>query len=241
MMRKWIAGAFALLMIVGAGMIWSGTIRLHEPSQTEYPVRGVDVSHWQGEIDWEELAAQGIDFAFIKATEGSGYVDECFEKNWADAQKTALRVGAYHFFSFDSSGEAQAENFMRNVPIFEDMLPPVIDVEFYGDKAKNPPEKQDVCRELNALIMKLKEYTGKTSILYATQAAYRRYLAGDFELCDIWIRDVIGVPKLADGREWTFWQYTDRGTLAGYSGEEKYIDVNVFNGTAAEFAGYGMK
>lgn len=93
------------------GLIWPNT-----PSKKKYPVRGVDVSSYQGEIDWETLENQDIDFAFIKATEGSGYEDEYFQQNFQNASETGIRIGAYHFFSFDSSGITQAENFIKTVP-----------------------------------------------------------------------------------------------------------------------------
>ena len=93
---------------------------------------GIDVSYHQGDIDWETLSRQGIDFAFIKATEGSGYADTYFRNNYKNAADTDIRIGAYHFFSFDSPGKTQAENFIRTVPVTDDMLPPVIDLEYYG-------------------------------------------------------------------------------------------------------------
>ena len=77
---------------------------------------GVDVSAFQGKIDWHILAGESISFAFIKATEGSGYVDDNFEDNWRKASQTDLKIGAYHFFSYDSSGLTQAENFIQTVP-----------------------------------------------------------------------------------------------------------------------------
>ena len=78
---------------------------------------------------------------FIKATEGSSFVDEHFAYNYAEARKTDLAVGAYHFFSYDSPGAAQAENFINTVAPHAGMLPPVIDVEFYGDKEKKSAGK----------------------------------------------------------------------------------------------------
>lgn len=89
-------------------MVYNGIIWFNNPSEEEFPVRGIDVSEYQGEIDWKTLSKQNIDFVFIKATEGSGYTDSCFVYNFDEAQKTDLRVGAYHFFSYDSEGAAQA-------------------------------------------------------------------------------------------------------------------------------------
>ena len=201
-------------------LIWNGVILLNNPSDDDYPVRGIDVSHYQGEIDWQTLSSQELSFTFIKATEGSSYVDECFAYNFAEAQKCGIAVGAYHFFSFDSPGETQAENFIGHVAPFEGMLPPVIDLEFYGDNVKNPPDRELVSVELEALIDALEAYYRLKPIIYTTEKAYEIYLSGEYDEYDIWIRDVVAKPKLSDGREWTFWQYTNRETLDGYKGEE---------------------
>ncbi|RAS82315.1 GH25 family lysozyme [Priestia endophytica] len=206
----------------------------------DYPVKGVDVSAYQGEIDWKTLAKQDVDFAFIKSTEGSSHVDQHFENNWKEAKGTPLRTGAYHFFSFDSSGVTQAQNFIKTVPREEGSLPPVIDVEFYGDKKKNPPDRNKIEKELQTMVKKLEEHYKQHVILYTTKEAYDLYIKGSFKQCDIWIRDVFTKPSLSDKRTWTFWQYTDREKLEGYDGAEKFIDVNVFNGSEKEFEKYGL-
>ena len=241
-MRKRIVLSAALLLILSgcilAACFYTGVLLFNNPSKKDYPVRGGDVSSYQGEIDWPLLAEQDIQFAFIKATEGSSLVDPCFESNYAGAAQTALRIGAYHFFSYDSSGEAQADLFTATVPPLKNMLPPVIDVEFYGDKETHPPDRAEVMENLTVMIRRLEEHYGMTPILYATEKSYRLYLADAFEECDIWIRDVVSRPVLSDGREWTFWQYANRGRLKGYAGREPYIDLNVWQGDAEEFAAY---
>lgn len=233
--------AFGIVILFGVIMFFlvsNGIILLNNPSREDFPVRGVDVSNYQGEIDWQKLSGEDIQFAFIKATEGSGYVDDKFTQNYENAQKTNIKVGAYHFFSYDSSGETQAENFINTVPKSDDMLPPVIDVEFYGDKKENLPNKEKTQKELGALIAKLEEYYEKTPIIYATEKSYKLYIADKYDSCDIWIRNVYMKPSLSDGREWTFWQYTSKEQLSGYSGDEKFIDMNVFNGSESDFESY---
>lgn len=234
-----VLAAVLALGLTLCALVYNGTILLNNPSRRQYPVRGVDVSHWQGDIQWDVLAQQDISFAFIKATEGSSYVDDCFARNWIAAQQTGLRVGAYHFFSFDSAGETQARNFIRNVDAFPGMLPPVIDLEFYGDKAIHPPEAASVRRELDAMIALLEAHYGMEPIIYATNASYKLYLQDAYEHCGIWIRSVFAPPRMPDGRAWTFWQYTDRERLPGYSGDEPFIDMNVFCGTREEFSRFG--
>lgn len=226
--------AIAILAI----LFFNGIIRFNTPKKTDFPVRGVDISSFQGEIDWQTLSKQGIQFAFIKATEGSSFVDENFKANYEQARKTDLTVGAYHFFSYDSSGDEQAKNFIANVPKDKNMMPPVVDIEFYGDKEKNLPQKENVQSELNALLQKLQEYYGKKPIIYATQKSYKLYISDSFSDYDIWIRDVFFKPSLPDGRRFLFWQYSDKAKLDGYNGKEKFIDMNVFNGTQEEFNNY---
>lgn len=227
----------AIILLVLTLLLWGflGIIKFNNPSKEQYPVRGIDVSAYQGEINWKKLSEQDIQFAYIKATEGSSFVDEYFQKNYKNAQETNLKIGAYHFFSYDSDGATQAENFIKNVEKIDNMLPPVIDVEFYGDKKKNPTNKEQVQEQLKILIDKLKENYGITPIIYATNKSYKLYIANNFEDCEIWIRDIIKFPNLPDSREWTFWQYTNRERLEGYSGKEKFIDMNIFNGSQQEF------
>lgn len=237
-----VAGGLLFLALLMGVLFYNGIITFNHPSREDYPVRGVDVASYQGEIDWEILSKQGIQFAFIKATEGSTFVDAYFEKNYANAIRTDLRIGAYHFFSFDSAGSAQAENFIKTVSIYDDMLPPVVDVEFYGKYVSSPPSNVDaVKRELRILLEALEAEYGRTPIIYATHESYKRFFKNDFEKYDIWIRDIFTCPTLSDGRAWTFWQYTNRGQLEGYQGVEKFIDINVFAGTVEEFERYGRE
>ena len=94
----------------------------------------------------------------IKATEGSAHQDECFSENWQAAEKTNLYLGAYHFFSFDSEGDKQAAFYINTVGNLEGKLAPVIDVEYYGDKRSNPPEKTDVVENLRAMLDTLEQH-----------------------------------------------------------------------------------
>ena len=230
--------ALLVVSVVIFALVWNGIIILNGISSCQYDIKGVDVSSYQGEIDWNVLSSQKISFAFIKATEGSSFVDKYFAYNFQEAQKTSLSVGAYHFFSYDSEGKTQAENFINTVIPFEGMLPPVIDLEFYGDKEKNPPDRADVEKQLKVMLVLLEEHYNQKPIIYATEKSYELYLSNDYKEYDIWIRNVISKPKLSDNRMWTFWQYTNRERFEGYNGKEKYIDVNIFNGSSEEYSAY---
>lgn len=229
-----------VICIVFISLVLNGTILLNRPDRERF-VTGIDVSAYQGEIDWKTLSAEDIFFVFIKATEGSTFVDEKFDYNFKEAAKTSLAVGAYHFFSYDSSGKTQAENFISNVTPFKGMLPPVIDLEFYGDKADFPPQRDKVEKELKTMLTLLEEHYGQKPVIYATEKSYDLYLSDDYKEYDIWIRNVISKPKLSDDRNWTFWQFTNRERLDGYKGEEKYIDMNIFNGDTEKWSEYLKK
>ena len=117
------------------------------PSERRYPRQGIDISHHQGHIAWAKLPRQGVDFAYIKATEGSDRVDRRFSINWRAADEAGVHRGAYHFFGLCSSGRAQAANFVRTVPYDAGALPPAVDLEFPGN-CKRRPSRAKVHREL---------------------------------------------------------------------------------------------
>lgn len=125
-----------------------------------------------------------------------------FAENWEAAKKTELRVGAYHFFSFDSPGESQL----------------------------NPSDQEAVCTQLEVMLQGLEAYYGVKPVIYATEDTLQFYLEGRFEEYPLWIRNVVKKPDTGN-RDWLFWQYTNRKRLAGYEGDETYIDVNVFCGS----------
>ncbi|MCI2062737.1 MAG: glycoside hydrolase family 25 [Eubacteriaceae bacterium] len=202
-----------------------------------YQIRGVDVSSYQGTIDWNTLADQNIAFAYIKATEGSSHVDSKFTANWTNAQSTDLRIGAYHFMSFESSGEAQAANFTGTVTKVHNMLPPVIDVEYYGNYNAVTVNQASVDAILTPLIKAVKSKYGMDPVLYTTPSIYKRFIKNRYDN-DIWIADSSFSQPLSGGREWTFCQYSYSGIMKGYSGGVKHIDLDVWNGSKLAFTLY---
>lgn len=247
--------------------VYRGYVHVNGPAAGRYPVRGIDVSHYQGEIDWGLVAGQGIDFAYVKATEGSSHVDERFAGNMAGAMEAGVFAGAYHFFSFDSPGISQAENFLETTGTFEGAMVPAVDVEFYGDKRENPPDAGAVETELRNFLDRVDADRGQRPVIYATREAWELYIRGRFQEYPLWIRDIWREPNLGEdawekgesaagsdgeGNEqgdgpgdepengngekgWTFWQYTNRGRLKGFSGVEEFVDLNVFFGTEEQW------
>lgn len=226
----------ALLFLTGLSAILVLTKRIHLNNFfiKPYPVRGVDVSHYQGDIDWNVIESQNISFAFIKATEGSGYVDDCFARNWENVSKTSILAGAYHFFSFDSEGDKQAASYIETVGDLDGKLAPVVDVEYYGNKRSDPPKRAEVVRNLTAMLDALEQHYEVKPIIYTTYTIYNEYIKGEFEDYPLWVRSVYCPPSVLFGNNWSFWQYMDTAMLDGYTGAEQYIDVNVFRGTRQE-------
>ena len=191
---------------------------------------GVDVSAYQANIDMNKLKEQNIKFIYIKATEGSKTQDKKFAENWENAKKADLLSGAYHFFSYDSEGKTQAENFINTVGTdIKGRLLPVVDVEYYGDKEQNPPNKDDVIRELKIFLEMLEEQYGVKPLVYTRTDIYDKYLKGEFDEYKKWISSLYTPLSWNYKDDWYIWQYLNRGELEGYTGGEKYIDLNILN------------
>ena len=92
-------------------------------------VKGIDVAHWEPEIDWARVRAHEIRFAFIKATQGTDFVDDKFLPHWTGAKQAGILRGAYHFIDPRVDGRRQAEHFLRTVKVEPGDLPPVLDLE----------------------------------------------------------------------------------------------------------------
>ena len=227
----WMINSGLFLWLIYAAYT-QGYIRFNYPSPQKYPVRGIDISHHQGQINWEKLQTENIKFAYIKATEGGDHKDTLFEQNWKKAQSIGLVTGAYHFFTFCRTGAEQADNFIATVTKAASQLPPAIDLEF-GGNCKKTPTKAILLAQLQTFIDKITQAYGQHPIIYATNDSYNHFLAGEkLENIPIWIRNIYKQPELSDGRKWLFWQFAHQGRLKGIYG---IVDLNVFHGTELEF------
>lgn len=203
-------------------------------SDVTYPagtVRGIDISHYQAEIDWDKLANATIQdsplrFVFIKATEGTDQFDPYFNRNFHAAKQHGIIRGAYHFFSTLSPARRQAEHFCRMVQLEEGDLPPVLDVETEVDKTGDYSRSQ-LTRELLIWLDIVEKHYGVTPILYASYSFRKTYLSNAaFLKYPYWIAHYY-VDNLHYTGPWAFWQHTDAGHIDGIKG---YVDVNLFNG-----------
>lgn len=195
-----------------------------------YPVVGVDVSNHQGRIDWDRLAASGVAFAYIKATEGATFRDRSFERNWAEAARTGVARGAYHFFTLCRSGAEQAQNFIETVPKDPAALPPVVDAEHMGPCTETPTPGNHVTM-LEELIAALESHYGRRPLVYTTAEFDGAMLRGELAGESFWARSLVIPPTFRTG-SWVIWQYHNRGRRPGVDGD---VDLNAFRGTRTAF------
>jgi lysozyme len=219
-----------VLLVAVAALYWFGIWIPNRPSITTYPVRGLDVSHHQGPIDWVAVKNAGMTFAYIKATEGSDYKDPAFVRNWSDSAAAGIARGAYHFFTLGTSGQLQANNFIATVPVESSVLPPAIDLEFSGYNVGRNIAGNDFVRELSVFYDALVTRYDKLPVVYTTYRFKKQYLRS-MPLDRLWIREILTKPRL-EAEPWIFWQFSARSRVAGIS---TFVDVDVFKGNADEF------
>jgi len=226
--RRVALGAVAVLMAAAGAALLSGR---WSPWATGL-AQGVDVSRHQETIDWPALAADDVRFVYIKATEGSDYVDPRFAANWAGAGAVGLARGAYHFFTLCRSGAEQADNFIRVVPRVEGALPHALDMEHLGP-CRTRPALTDVAGEARVFLDRVAAHYGRRPIVYTTEPFHDLHLArmtGE----GFWMRSLFVRPRARAG-EWILWQHHNRGRRRGIVGP---VDLNAFRGDAGAFAAW---
>lgn len=200
-----------------------------------FPVHGIDVSKYQGTIDWPAVRNAGIAFAFIKATEGGDRFDERFKKYWRGAGQAGIPRSAYHFYYFCRPAIEQADWFIRNVPRERGTLPHVLDMEWnaHSPTCQLRPPAQVVRREMNIFLDRIERHYGKRPIIYTTVDFHEENLAGHMRDEVFWLRSVKAHPRVTyPGRNWAFWQYTGTGRVPGIAGD---TDINVFAGSRSNW------
>lgn len=197
------------------------------PDPDIYRVRGIDISHHNGKVDFDRLskADAAVDFIYVKATEGTSFVDPHFRRNVLHASRAGIPVGVYHFFRYDKDGELQALNLLQALKGREFLLPPAIDVEDWGNPDGHATAT--IVERLRALIARL-ELEGCHPIIYTNLEGYHRLIKGNFDDYPLWIASFSNPPLDVDPENvrWTLWQYTHRGSVPGISGD---TDINVVN------------
>lgn len=199
----------------------------------DYSVHGIDVSYYQGKIDWKKVKAMEEDevkirFAFIKATEGLFSVDPYFQRNWREAPKAGIVCGAYHFFRPQKPGEWQAKFFLQTVKFEAGDLPPVVDIEQLNGVS---PSKMRA--ELTEFVKHIERRTGVKPIIYTGLSFFTDYLQGHFDAYPLWIAHYHKSKlKVNKSTNWFFWQHSDKARISGIN---HVVDFNAFNGDSTAF------
>ena len=191
-------------------------------------VKGIDVSYYQGTIDWARVRADGVEFAFSRISDGLNTIDSKFAANWAGSKAAGVLRGAYQYFRPSQDALAQADLFLEKLgPLGADDLPPVIDVE--ADGGLSPSQ---VAAKVRIWIDRVEAATGRRPIIYTGFYFWRDSVgSADFLPSPLWHAQytTAACPNIAaPWTDWALWQFTDSGRVAGITGN---VDVNRFNGT----------
>lgn len=212
--RGWLFAAAVLTSVVAVVVI-------RDVSQTEIAeprTKGIDVSHHQGEIDWEKVAGDSVNFAYIKASEGTGFKDERYAENFRAARQAGVTAGPYHFFTLCSDGREQGEWFVDVAPPTDGALRPAVDLEFsrFCDKR---PSKLEFRTNLEEFLDVVESAWGHEALLYVHDRFEKKYPTRDLNR-PRWRVNLNQRPK----GEWDLWQKSHTGKVAGIKGP---VDLNV--------------
>ena len=205
--------------VASVALLWFVVVPQARPALATDEGYGIDVSNHQGAIDWAAVAADGVQFAYLKATEGRSFVDPYFAASWTGARAAGVRPGAYHFFSLCSSGSDQAEAFLRTAPPEADALPPALDLEILGGCADRPPPDL-VQAELDAFSRRVEQAWGRPLLVYARRSWTQRYPQPAGEARPQWRTSFFVRP----GRDWAVWQVHYFARVDGVRGR---VDLDV--------------
>lgn len=201
----------------------------------DHPVHGIDASRHQPQIDWRTARANGVTFAWLKATEGGDILDPAFRDNWRAARRAGVAHGAYHFFYHCRPAAEQARWFIRHVPREAGSLPPVLDLEWtpFSPTCTIRRSGAVIRSEARIFLQAIEAHYGKRPVIYTSVDFYRDTQLWRVGPYDFWLRSVAAHPdELYGGRPWTFWQYSATGAVPGVPGE---VDLNAFNGSASQW------
>ncbi|MFB3389145.1 glycoside hydrolase family 25 protein [Flavobacterium sp. LAR06] len=189
-------------------------------------VIGIDVSEFQGKIDWEEVEVleekYPVHFVFVRATAGNDRVDGQFKKNWEGAKENKIMRGAYHYYRPNENSIEQANLFIKTVKLQKGDLPPVLDIE---KLPKNQP-LDSLKKGLKRWLTKVEKHYQVRPIIYTGESYYDDFLKEEFSEYLFWIANYnFYREKIED--DWLFWQFTEKASLPGI---KHRVDVNIYNG-----------
>jgi len=236
---------FSILALVALGLAGCGggggvfDVDDGLPHPSDYPIHGIDVSKYQGDIDWSAVKAAGVKFVWIKATEGGDHADEKFAANWACAKMAGIPHGAYHFVYWCRPPSEEVAWFEQNVPVEDDALPPVLDVEATPTSATchRHLERDSAIADMRVMLEEMERHYGHRPVIYTSVDFFEAILSGGaFSDYPIWVRSTKHHPSVRYGsRKWHFWQYQADGYTPGIVG---HVDQNAYYGSLAQWQAF---
>jgi GH25 family lysozyme M1 (1,4-beta-N-acetylmuramidase) len=222
-------GGKSVSSLYGVSVVYAATglFRSTATSTTGYR-EGIDVSHWQGWIDWVKVRNAGKSFVYAKATEGIGWKDASYDRNKSGAMGQGLKFGAYHFARPTNDPVREADWFVDTMGLKRGMLLPALDIEVTDGLGPTA-----LTSWVKAWLQRVYNRTGAKAAIYTSPSFWRDKLSNSRWFADngyrvLWVANWgTSSPSVpADdwgGRSWTFWQYTSDGTVPGISGR---VDLN---------------
>ena len=187
-------------------------------------VNGVDVSHFQGQVDWQKVKADSISYVYLKATDGITYTDPKYIDNSSELYKVGLAFGSYHFFEPDDDPIDQAKHYISVTSQQKDILRPVLDVEI--SRGKTP---QEISESVAKWLSYVEEDLNCQPIIYTYASYWEEFLGDDFTEYDLWLADYASTPNPPKNKQdWLMWQYSQKGKVNGISGmvDRDYLQTN---------------
>ena len=205
---------------------------LHRPASFDpdhYPVRGIDVSNHNGEVQWDLVAEQGYRFVYLKASEGATHIDARFRQNAQKAAAAGLKVGAYHFFRKNRDGEAQASNMLAATHGVALDLPLVVDGEDWEND--HWQDEAEVRARLRTMVSNLIRQ-GRRVMISTNGDGYSKFYQPNFPQLDLWLCSFNSPDSLRLTHGHTLQQYSHWGEVEGIEGD---VDLDLFVGSEKEW------
>ncbi len=189
-------------------------------------IPGIDVSHYQGTVNWPQVAGAGMAYAFVKATQGVSTVDSQFAVNWPGVKAAQLLRGAYHFYQPGDDPQQQAEHFLSVASLEPGDLLPVLDIETMGSQTAG-----EIVQGIGVWLQTVQTAIGRGPIVYTAPGFWNGLGTQQFGMYPLWVAEYgVSSPKIPAGwTSWAFWQSSETGSVAGVTGS---VDLDVFQGTS---------
>lgn len=194
-------------------------------------LQGIDVSYYQGSINWSQVKAAGNSFAIIRVSDGTGFMDPKFSANWSGSKSAGVVHGTYQFFRPGQSANAQADiviNNLRSAGFGSGDIPPVLDVE-----VRDGQSNATIVAGIKAWVSKVQGALGRKPIIYSSPSFWSGLGNPTISGARLWIAHWgVSCPNVPTGwTGWSFWQYSSTGKVPGIAGN---VDLDRFNGTLAD-------